>query len=141
MAPDFQDIPQCTEYIKLNTFETMSRPASASSAKQHSAKEDFSKEHSSTESSTKEQPVDKKAEDVDVEDNAVERISTADEYADAEKNYKPKTLKFWLILGSVYLCIFLVALVETPGTKSAHICIPDSRTGSHNHRNRYSTHH
>lgn len=94
----------------------MSRPTSASSAKQRSTKDDLSKdrEHSSTQSSIKEQPVNNKTENVDVEDNAVERISTADEYADAEKNYKPRTLKFWLILGSVYLCVFLVALVKTP---------------------------
>ncbi|KAF2799290.1 MFS general substrate transporter [Melanomma pulvis-pyrius CBS 109.77] len=33
-----------------------------------------------------------------------------DEYADAEKNYKPKSLKFWIIIFSMYASIFLVAL-------------------------------
>ena len=33
-----------------------------------------------------------------------------DEYADAEKNFKPKSLKFWIIVLSMYLSIFLVAL-------------------------------
>ncbi len=33
-----------------------------------------------------------------------------DEYADAEKNYQPKTLKFWIVILSVYMSIFLVAL-------------------------------
>jgi hypothetical protein len=32
------------------------------------------------------------------------------EYADAEKNYDPKSLKFWLIVISIYLAFFLVAL-------------------------------
>lgn len=33
-----------------------------------------------------------------------------DEYADAEKNYKPKSPKFWIIIFSMYASIFLVAL-------------------------------
>ncbi|KAL1799022.1 hypothetical protein ACET3X_003059 [Alternaria dauci] len=33
-----------------------------------------------------------------------------DGYADAEKNYDPKSLKFWLIVISIYLAFFLVAL-------------------------------
>lgn len=32
------------------------------------------------------------------------------EYADAEENFKPKTFRFWAIILSVYLAIFLVAL-------------------------------
>lgn len=36
-----------------------------------------------------------------------------DEYADAERNYQPKTLKFWTIVIGMYLSIFLVALVST----------------------------
>ena len=35
------------------------------------------------------------------------------EYEDAEKNYNPKSLKFWSILGGMYLAMFLVALVRT----------------------------
>jgi hypothetical protein len=38
------------------------------------------------------------------------QATVADEYADAEKNYDPKSLKFWLIMISVYLSFFLVAL-------------------------------
>ena len=33
-----------------------------------------------------------------------------DEYADAEKNFQPKSPKFWMIIIGVYLSIFLVAL-------------------------------
>ena len=33
-----------------------------------------------------------------------------EEYADAEKNFQPKSPKFWAIIVSVYLSIFLVAL-------------------------------
>jgi MFS family permease len=33
-----------------------------------------------------------------------------EEYADAEKNFQPRTLKFWLIMVSIYISIFLVAL-------------------------------
>jgi hypothetical protein len=33
------------------------------------------------------------------------------EYEDAERNYQPKTLKFWTILIGMYLSMFLVALV------------------------------
>jgi hypothetical protein len=36
-----------------------------------------------------------------------------DEYADAEKNYQPKTLKFWTIMMGVYLSTFLVGLDRT----------------------------
>ncbi|KAH8895435.1 putative aflatoxin efflux pump [Thozetella sp. PMI_491] len=37
----------------------------------------------------------------------------ADEYADTEVNYQPKTLRFWTILIGMYLSIFLVALDRT----------------------------
>jgi len=33
-----------------------------------------------------------------------------DEYEDAEKNYQPKSLKFWIILTGMYLSVFIVAL-------------------------------
>ncbi|KAI4713719.1 hypothetical protein J4E89_001166 [Alternaria sp. Ai002NY15] len=36
--------------------------------------------------------------------------SGGNEYADSEENYKPKTLKFWLVIISIYLAFFLVAL-------------------------------
>ena len=39
-------------------------------------------------------------------------IDKIDEYEDAEKNYQPKSPKFWTILIGVYLSIFLVALVS-----------------------------
>jgi hypothetical protein len=35
-----------------------------------------------------------------------------DEYADAEKNFQPKSLKFWTIIIGMYMSIFLVALVS-----------------------------
>jgi hypothetical protein len=35
-----------------------------------------------------------------------------DEYADAERNYQPRSLKFWSIILGMYLAIFLVALVS-----------------------------
>lgn len=37
-----------------------------------------------------------------------------DEYADAERNSQPKTLKFWAIMIGMYLSIILVALVSSP---------------------------
>jgi MFS family permease len=42
--------------------------------------------------------------------DATPEVTVANEYADAEKNYDPKSLKFWLIILSVYLSFFLVAL-------------------------------
>ncbi|KAE8451274.1 hypothetical protein EG329_004439 [Mollisiaceae sp. DMI_Dod_QoI] len=36
-----------------------------------------------------------------------------DQYEDAERNYQPKSLKFWTILVGTYLSIFLVALDRT----------------------------
>jgi hypothetical protein len=44
------------------------------------------------------------------EKDAASQATVANEYADAEKNYDPKSLKFWLIMISVYLSFFLVAL-------------------------------
>ena len=41
-------------------------------------------------------------------------VETLDEYEDAEKNYQPKSLKFWTIIIGMYLSIFLVALVSFP---------------------------
>jgi hypothetical protein len=41
---------------------------------------------------------------------ATPEATVVNEYADAEKNYDPKSLKFWLIILSVYLSFFLVAL-------------------------------
>ena len=38
-----------------------------------------------------------------------------DEYGDAEKNFKPKSPKFWVIIIGMYLSIFLVALVSFAG--------------------------
>jgi hypothetical protein len=45
-----------------------------------------------------------------LEKDETPQITTVDEYADAEKNYDPKSLKFWLIILSIYLSFFLVAL-------------------------------
>ena len=39
-------------------------------------------------------------------------VETVDEYEDAEKNFQPKSLKFWTIIIGMYLSIFLVALVN-----------------------------
>jgi predicted MFS family arabinose efflux permease len=44
------------------------------------------------------------------EKSTAPETTMADEYADAEQNYNPKSLKFWLIILSVYLSFFLVAL-------------------------------
>jgi MFS family permease len=57
---------------------------------------------SSGQSSADQAPtVDKPAESVD------------DKYEEAEKNYQPKSLKFWMIMIGMYLSIFLVALDRT----------------------------
>ena len=37
-------------------------------------------------------------------------VDHQDEYADAEKNFNPKSPKFWILIISVYASIFLVAL-------------------------------
>jgi hypothetical protein len=37
-------------------------------------------------------------------------VSSQEEYEDAEKNYNLKSMKFWLIIGSVYLSFFIVAM-------------------------------
>ena len=34
------------------------------------------------------------------------------EYEDAERNYQPKSLKFWTVIIGMYLSFFLVALVS-----------------------------
>ena len=34
------------------------------------------------------------------------------EYEDAERNYQPKSLKFWTVIIGMYMSIFLVALVS-----------------------------
>lgn len=36
----------------------------------------------------------------------------ANEYEDAEKNYQPRSLKFWSVMIGMYLAMFLVALVS-----------------------------
>lgn len=41
-----------------------------------------------------------------------EFVDMEDEYADAERNYQPRSLKFWTILIGMYLAMFLVALVS-----------------------------
>lgn len=35
------------------------------------------------------------------------------EYDDAERNYQPRSVKFWMILCGMYFSLFLVALVRT----------------------------
>lgn len=39
-------------------------------------------------------------------------LEKVDEYEDAEKNFRLKSLKFWTIIIGMYLSIFLVALVS-----------------------------
>ena len=46
----------------------------------------------------------------DLGKDAPPSASGGNEYADSEENYKPKTLKFWLVIISIYLAFFLVAL-------------------------------
>jgi hypothetical protein len=40
-------------------------------------------------------------------------VSVDNQYEDAEKNYQPKSLKFWTIMIGMYLSIFLVGLDRT----------------------------
>jgi hypothetical protein len=42
----------------------------------------------------------------------VQADEKVDEYEDAEKNFQPKSMKFWTIMIGMYLSIFLVALVS-----------------------------
>ncbi len=39
--------------------------------------------------------------------------SVDNEYEDAEKNYQPKSIKFWSIMIGIYLSMFIVALDRT----------------------------
>jgi hypothetical protein len=48
-------------------------------------------------------------------------IKKNNEYDDAEKNYKPKTIKFWIPLIGMYLALFLVALVSRNQRGYIHI--------------------
>ncbi len=38
-------------------------------------------------------------------------VETVDEYEDAERNFQPNSLEFWTVIISMYLSVFLVALV------------------------------
>lgn len=40
-------------------------------------------------------------------------VDKINEYEDAEKNYQPKSLKFWTIIIGMYTSIFPVALVSS----------------------------
>ena len=51
-----------------------------------------------------------------------ESVDIEDEYADAEKNYQPRSLKFWTILIGMYLAMFLVALVGTSFVTLCPVC-------------------
>lgn len=58
-----------------------------------------------------------------------------DEYEDAEKNFQPRSPKFWMIIFGMYASIFLVALVsfEDIEVSSAGLTLTD-RIGSNDHR-------
>lgn len=45
--------------------------------------------------------------------NQISPNETTNEYDDAEQNYQPKTFKFWAIMMSMYMSIFLISLVRT----------------------------
>ncbi|KAH7138527.1 putative aflatoxin efflux pump [Dendryphion nanum] len=45
--------------------------------------------------------------------NQIDPTPSTSEYDDAERNYQPKTFKFWAIMISMYLSIFLIALDRT----------------------------
>lgn len=47
------------------------------------------------------------------------------EYEDAERNFRPRSLKFWTILLGVYLAVFLVALVSLPTTDKCFTLVLD----------------
>jgi hypothetical protein len=42
----------------------------------------------------------------------VQPIEAVNEYEDAEKNFQPKTFRFWTIIIGMYMSIFLIALVS-----------------------------
>ncbi|SPO03295.1 related to aflatoxin efflux pump AFLT [Cephalotrichum gorgonifer] len=46
-------------------------------------------------------------------DNQARPSEPVNEYEDAEKNYQPKSLKFWSVMIGMYLAMFLVALDRT----------------------------
>lgn len=48
-------------------------------------------------------------------------VEPVNEYADAEQNYQPKSIKFWIIIIGMYLSMFLVALVSLAIQVQTHI--------------------
>ena len=82
----------------------------------------------------------------------VSPIEAVDEYEDAEKNYQPKSLKFWTIIAGMYLAIFIVALVSfvcrlktrDPGLENREIYVEylaNIVTGPNHHCHSHPTHH
>ncbi|KIW72513.1 hypothetical protein PV04_00698 [Phialophora macrospora] len=61
----------------------------------------------------KELPPVQHAPPVDRQTDAKKKHEPANEYEDAEKNFQPRSLKFWAIIVGIYLSIFLVALDRT----------------------------
>jgi hypothetical protein len=72
------------------------------------------------------------------EPEELEKSTPDNEYEDAEKNFQPKSPKFWAIMLGVYLSIFLVALVCTIRLSCMHA---DRTSGPNNHRHGDSSHH
>ena len=66
---------------------------------------------------------------------------TVDEYEDAEKNFQPRSPKFWMIIIGMYLSIFLVALVTSLSLYNTSRLIYRAYmpVGSHNYCNGHST--
>lgn len=70
----------------------------------------------------------------------IQPVETVDEYEDAEENYQPNSLKFWMIIIGVYLSIFLVALVIFAVQVQTY-CRAYTPLGSNHYCNGRSTHH
>src|SRR5271154_6933497 len=65
-----------------------------------------------------------------------------DEYGDAEKNFQPRSPRFWMIIIGMYASIFLVALVSFAEYEFCSAGLTFSApTGSNDHRSRHPWHH
>lgn len=68
-------------------------------------------------------------------------VDQVDEYDDAEKNFQPKSPRFWIIIIGMYLSIFLVALVSIPRAVCYGVIGAYALLGPNNHRNCHPKHH
>ncbi|ETI28885.1 hypothetical protein G647_01337 [Cladophialophora carrionii CBS 160.54] len=68
---------------------------------------------STSSNSAKDVPAALQPRPVDNQADGEKKSEPANEYEDAEKNFQPKSLKFWTIIIGIFLSVFLIALDRT----------------------------